>query len=105
MDKIIELIDEVTNSLFKCDMNSYVEKAQELVNCIMIEMPKIISYYYDSKMQDEAKNATYWPNIMEQFIGSIEKGDDYVTCDILVFGIKEELILLKRILVERGVEL
>lgn len=102
MDRLITLIENIVNDLFKANMEGYAHDAQMLMDALMVEVPVVISYYYNVEMSDLAEDALYWPGQVERIIGALESGDDFATIDVLYNETRANLIELRRILLSRG---
>jgi len=104
LQELNELILKILNDLFKCEMVSYTEGAQLLVNKLMEITPSIISLYFDPRMQEYASDATYWPGEIGKLIDALGKGNDFDTVDILYHELYKKLDELTKTIKKKGIE-
>lgn len=103
MDELIRQIEETVSDLMRYDMESFAQKAQELVDKMIAVFPAVISVYSDPRMEDLREDALYWPGQLERIIKALESPDRFETVDVLYNETYPNLIELRDILIKRGI--
>ena len=103
MDELIQKIDETVIKLLGYDHEAYEEAANDLTNMMVRAFPEIIIYYSDPRMSDRAEEASYWPGQLERILSAFNSGDDLATADILYNETRANLLELKSVLKEKGI--
>lgn len=103
MDELIKKIEQTVSELIQYKMNEYAVCAQELADMLISNLPEIIGYYNDHRMQEFAEDAGYWPGQLERIIQAFGDGDDLATIDILYNETRPNLIELRDNLTKKGI--
>ncbi|MBO4266729.1 MAG: hypothetical protein J5910_06010 [Lachnospiraceae bacterium] len=103
MNELIEKIEQTVYELVQYKMNDYAVCAQELAEMLISELPGVINYYSDPRMQEFVEDAKYWPAQLERILNAFGDGDDLATIDILYNETRANLIELRDNLAKKGI--